>query len=298
MARWGEGDHPDAAMAMANIFPDGTVALISRRRSGAGAIEKKIAAGVQLPVELRLQISAGHATGMYRNNRGNWKTIGSAAVPNDADFRTGLAVCSHGDTVLTTVKARLGPTADNGIPMPGDDGNIVNFGPSLLANGSFEQQADHGDLAANWNRWGPWMNREAAWLPTHSGSAEIGYHHWQITSEDTSGWWQDVSVETGKRYTFSIFAQRDIPAKGQTEARTLDLRIESVTDRGEVTLNSQTFDVNGLASGKEWTRLSVSGTADTPRLRVLMVISPAADGPRGGAVKLDDAMLVDAHDGK
>ena len=53
-----------------------------------------------------------------------------------------------------------------------------------------------------------------------------------------------------------------------------------------------------LASGKEWTRLSVSGTANSPRLRVLMVISPAADGPRGGAVKLDDAMLVEAHDGK
>jgi glucan 1,3-beta-glucosidase len=298
MARWGESDHPEAAMAMVNVFPDGTVALISRRRTGAGAVEKKAAAGVQLPVELRLQISAGHATGMYRNNRGDWKTIGSAAVPGDAEFRTGLAVCSHGDVVLTTVKATLGRTADNSIPTPGEHGNNVTFGPSYLANGSFEQQADRGDLAAEWNRWGQWMNRETGWVPTHSGSTEIGYHHWQITSEDTSGWWQDVSVEPGKRYTFSIYAQRDIPARGQTEARTLELRIESVTDRGQVTLNSQTFDVSALASGKEWSRLSVSGTADTPRLRVLMVISPAADGPRGGAVKLDDAMLVDAHDGK
>jgi endoglucanase len=298
MARWGEADHPDAAMAMVNIFPDGTVALISRRRTGAGAIEKKVAAGVQLPVELRLQISSGHATGMYRNNSGDWKTIGLAIVPHDPDFRTGLAVCAHGDAVLTTAKARLGPAADNGFPPPGDDGNGGIVGPSLLANGSFEQQGDRGDLAANWNRWGQWMNRETAWLPTHSGSAEIGYHHWQITSKDTSGWWQEVSVETGKRYTFSIYAQRDIPAEGQTEARTLELRIESVTDQGEVTLNSQTFDVRKLASGKEWTRLSVSGTANSSRLRVLIVMTPAADGPRGGAVKLDDAMLVDAHDGK
>jgi glucan 1,3-beta-glucosidase len=298
MARWGEADHPDAAMAMVNVFPDGTVALISRQRTGAGAVEEKVAAGVQLPVELRLQISAGHATGMYRNNTGDWKTIGSAGVPNDPNFRTGLAVCSHGDAVLTTVKANLGPAADHSLPAPGDDESKANPGPSLLTNGSFEQQGASPDLAAGWNRWGPWINREAAWQPTHSGSAEIGYHHWQINSEDTSGLWQEVTVETGKRYTFSIYAQRDIPAAGQTEAHTLELRVESVTDRGEVTLNSQTLDVSKLASGKEWTRLSVSGTANSSRLRVLIVISPATDGPRGGAVKLDDAMLVEARDGK
>jgi glucan 1,3-beta-glucosidase len=298
MARWGEGDRPDSAMAMVNIFPDGTVALISRRRAGGGAIEKKVAACIELPVELRLQISAGRAVGMYRNNRGDWKMIASAAVPDDPSLRTGIAVCAHGDAVLTTVKARLGPTADDAVPAPGEEGNNLVSGPSLLANGSFEEQGNRNDLAAHWNRWGPWMNREAAWHPTHSGSAEIGYHHWQISSEDTSGWWQDVGVAAGKRYAFSIYAQRDIPARGQTEARTLELRMESVTDDGEVTLNSQTFDISKLATGKEWTRVRVSGTADGPRMRVLLVISPAAGGPRGGAVKLDDAALVDAQDMK
>jgi len=298
MARWGDPDHADSAMAMANIFPDGTVALLTRPRAGAIAVEKKIAANIQLPVELRLQISHGRVTGLYRDNRGDWKTIATAHIPDDPDFRIGLAVCAHGEAVLTTIKARLGPTADNSIPMPGDEGQDLIVGPSLLANGSFEQQADRSDLAANWNRWGPWINREASWLPTHSGSAEIGYHHWQVDSNETSGLWQDVNVETGKRYTFSIFAQHDIPATGQTDARSLELRIESVTDRGQVTLNSQTFDISNLATGKEWTCVSVSGTAISSRLRLLIVISPAADGPRGGAVKLDDAMLVDAHDGK
>ncbi len=235
---------------------------------------------------------------MYRDNSGDWKTIGPAPVPNDSDLRTGLAVCAHGEAVLTTVKAHLGPTADNLLPAPGDEGSHITLGQSLLANGSFEQEGDSSDVAANWNRWGQWINREAGWTPTHSGSAEIGYHHWQITSDDTSGLWQDVNVEAGKRFTFSIYAQRDIPAEGQSEARSLELRMESVTDHGEVTLNSQTFDVKTLASGKEWIHLTVSGTANSPRLRVLMVISPAADGPRGGAVKLDDAMLVEAQDGK
>lgn len=298
MARWGKSDRPDSAMAMVNMFPDGTVALITRQRVGAGAIEEKVPAGVRLPVELRLQISAARAIGMYRNNSGDWQTIGSAPVSNESDCRTGLAVCSHIDAVLTTVKARIGPSADNGLPAPGDEGNNVPFGPSLLKNGSFEQQGDGSDVALNWNRWGPWMNRESAWTPTHSGSSEIGYHHWQIRSDDTSGLWQDLNVEAGKRYTFSIYAQRDVPANGDAEARTVELRLESVTDRGEVTLNSQNFEVSRLASGREWTRLSVSGTADASRLRMLVVISPAASGPRGGAVKLDDAMLINANDGK
>ena len=79
MARWGKSDRPDSAMAMVNMFPDGTIALITRRRAGARAIEEKVPAGVQLPVELRLQISAGRAVGMYRDNNGDWQRIGSAA---------------------------------------------------------------------------------------------------------------------------------------------------------------------------------------------------------------------------
>ena len=71
-----------------------------------------------------------------------------------------------------------------------------------------------------------------------------------------------------------------------------------MTDHGELTLNSQTFDVKRLASGGEWTRLSVSGTADASRMCMLVVITPAAAGPRGGSVKLDDAMLINANDGK
>jgi glucan 1,3-beta-glucosidase len=298
MARWGEGDQPGAAMAMVNLFPDGTLALVTRRRAGARAIEQKLAAGVQAPVELRLQISPGRAIGMYRTNSGDWQTIASEIVPAEGKINAGLAVCSHMDAALTTVKARLGATADDGLPRPGEEGNDAPPGPSLLANGSFEQKGETTDLAANWNRWGPWINREATWMPTHSGSCVIGYHHWQIESNETSGVWQDANVEAGKRYTFSIFAQQDVPADGKSGARTIELRLESIGLRGEVTLNSRDFDVSRLATGKGWTRLSVSGTADGARMRALVAITPGIDGPRGGALKLDDATLAIANDGK
>jgi acetyl esterase/lipase len=247
---------------------------------------------VQLPVELRLQISAGRAIGTYRNDSGNWQTIGSAPVSPDAGFRTGLAVCSHIDAVLTTVKARLGPKADNDLPAPGDEGSNVPSGPSLLVNGSFEQQGDQSDLAAHWNRWGPWMNRETAWTPTHSGSSEIGYHHWQVTSDASSGLWQDVEVRPGQRYVFSFYAQHDQVEAAVHDAKTLELRTESVTPNGQVTLNSANFDIATLPTGRSWARLSIPSTAAGDRMRVLAIISPAETGPRGGAVKLDDASLV------
>jgi len=292
MARWGQNDHPDAAMAMVNLFPDGTIALISRQHPGTAAIEQKIGAGVQLPVELRLQISAGRATGMYRNNSGDWRTIGSAPVPNDPDFRVGLAVCAHIDAVLTTVKARLDRTADNDLPAPGQEGGNVPSGPSLLANGSFQQQGDQSDLAAHWDRWGSWMNREITGTPTHSGSSEIGYHHGRITSDATSGLWQDVQVQPGRRYVFSIYAQHDQVDAGAHDAKTLELRTESVTPNGQVTLNSRNFDIATLPTGQAWARLAIPSTAAGERMRVLAIITPAEIGPRGGAVKLDDASLV------
>jgi acetyl esterase/lipase len=245
-----------------------------------------------MPVELRLQISAARATGMYRDNSGDWRTIGSARVPDDPNFRTGLAVCAHIDAVLTTVKARLGSTADNELPAPGSEGNSAPSGPSLLANGSFDQQADQSDLAAHWNRWGPWMNRETTWKPTHSGSTEIGYHHWQVTSDTTSGLWQDVKVQPGRRYVFSIYAQHDPTNAALHDAKTLELRTESVTPNGQLTLNSANFDIAMLPTGQGWARLAIPCTAETDTLRVLAIITPAETGPRGGAVKLDDAALV------
>lgn len=304
MARWGDGqagsadspDAPGAAMAMVNLFPDGTVALITRSRPGSGAVEQKVAAGVLLPVELRLKIAGGQATGMYRDNSGDWKTIGTGEVPSSGAFRIGLAVCSHVDAVLTSVTARLGPAADSALPAPGSEGASAAAGAptSLLTNGSFEQAGDQPDLAAGWNRWGDWMNREAGWKPTHSGTAEIGYHHWQITSASTSGLWQDASVEPGKRYTFSIYAQHDRVEANQHDASTVELRLESTTPGGQVTVNSRNFDVSKLASGSDWTRLSISGTAASDNLRVLVVITPAEEGPRGGSIKLDDATLTPA----
>ena len=42
MARWGDGDHADSAMAMVNMFPDGTVALLTRPRGSDRRSRRKL----------------------------------------------------------------------------------------------------------------------------------------------------------------------------------------------------------------------------------------------------------------
>ena len=161
----------------------------------------------------------------------------------------------------------------------------------LLTNGSFEQQGDGPDQAAGWSRWGDWINREDGWSPTHSGKCLIGYHHWQITKADSSGLWQDVKVEPGKRYTFSVYATHDTADKPAHDADTVELRLEAVGTGDPVLITTENFPVAKLDTGKSWGKLSITGKATTGTLRVLLVINPSADANRGGAVKLDDAAL-------
>ncbi|MDB5327840.1 MAG: glycoside hydrolase family protein [Phycisphaerales bacterium] len=295
MARWGES--AGAAMVMINAFPDGTIALISRASENGPTTETKIDAGVPFPMQLKLDVKNGQAVASYRSDRGVWKAAGSVSVPSGA-FRIGLAACAHADEALTVVKATLGPAGDAALPLPNELAKRP-AGKSLLTNGSFEQPGESADQATNWSRWGDWINHESAWSPTHDGKGLIGYHHWQIEGKGgSSGLWQDAKVKTGQRYTFTLFAQHDAAEAGKHDADTLELRLESITPDGAVTLNNHDFTITKLATGKDWTRVGVSGTAVSDTLRVLAVINSSADPLRGGAVKLDDATLTAATDGK
>ena len=162
----------------------------------------------------------------------------------------------------------------------------------LLQNPSFEQGGSSSDLAAGWNRWGQWMNREEGWKPTHSGACLIGYHHWQIENRDDSGLWQDAKVQPGRKYTFSIFVTRDV---AENPARQVEVALESTVDGRQVTIAKKSYPVSDLASGEKWSRLVISGVATGDTMRVLVRIAPAEKGARGGAIKMDDASLIAAE---
>ncbi len=163
---------------------------------------------------------------------------------------------------------------------------------NLLKNPSFETEGKSGDTAADWNRWGDWINRETGWTPTHSGKCLIGYHHWQITGAQNSGIWQDVpGVRAGQKFTFSIFVYADAPNKGDNAAEKIELRLEATRGGQQLQIQSVTVPVSDLPKDSAWHKVSVSGTTPEDNLRVLIVVTPAANGPRGGSIKFDDATL-------
>ena len=159
-----------------------------------------------------------------------------------------------------------------------------------LENPSFEEAGASPDVAAHWSRWGDWMNRETAWSPTVSGKAMMGYHHWQIEKPANSGIWQDVTgVKAGSRFTFAIQAWLDKVESGSVEK--VELRMEVAHGSEQVQIASAEFTPKDIPSDGQWHKLSVTGTTPEANLRVLVVVTPAANAPRNGAAKFDDASL-------
>lgn len=160
----------------------------------------------------------------------------------------------------------------------------------VLINPSFEDPEEaedpQCDRAQGWGRWGHWINRETGWSPTRSGDCLLGYHHWQIPEKDTSGVYQDIeNVAAGAAVTFSVHAFKD---EG-TNAEQVELRLEPAG--GGPTLASKTYRMSNIAAGF-WKRLDVAGRAPKPGIRVLIIVMPRAETPRGGAIKFDEAELA------
>lgn len=169
------------------------------------------------------------------------------------------------------------------------------FGASAaLVNPSFEDEGEASDRAAGWNRWGHWINRETGWTPTKDGSCLIGYHHWQIEQPDNSGLWQDVTgLVPGSRLTFQVYASADRADAGSQDLKSIELRIETTVHGEQSTVASREWPIDALATGGQWSMLTVETTAPADSVRLLIVVNPAnGAGPRGGALKLDAADLV------
>lgn len=161
-----------------------------------------------------------------------------------------------------------------------------------LVNASFETKGPQDDQAEGWMRWGDWMNRESTWTPVKDGVCIIGYHHWQIEKSDNSGLYQDMKVAAGQNYTFSIYANADRPTDSSKTPETVELRLESTVNGQQSTLASKTYSLADIASGTDWSKLQISAVAPNDSLRVLVVVNPSTESPRGGALKFDAAELT------
>ncbi len=166
-------------------------------------------------------------------------------------------------------------------------------GAAMLKNGSFEEQGDAPDRAANWSRWGNWFNRETSWKPTRSGKCLLGYHHWRIEKPDSSGVWQDVGpVVPGTEAIFSVYVSADAVEEGTQGFEAVELRLETTVYGEQSTLASRRWPREAIETNGRWSRLAVRSVVPTDALRVLIIVHPG-QGPkkRSGAVKFDEARL-------
>src|SRR5205823_4981010 len=112
--------------------------------------------------------------------------------PADANFRIGLAVTSHDNTLLTAAKFWLGEG-----PPPNHPASDVS--ESLLKNAPFDQ----------WSSSGQW---------TRDGSTAA-----TVAPGEKSALWREVDVEPGKRYVFTVSAKRAETSKNDGS---IELRLE------------------------------------------------------------------------
>ncbi len=169
----------------------------------------------------------------------------------------------------------------------------LSLGPVVMAaelrNPSFEDadpDADNvfEDRAEGWGRWGHWMNRETVWKPVRTGKAIIGYHHWEIPSDENSGFYQDVEgITAGKTITFTIYASKD----AKLNAEKVELRLEPLN--GGDPISSAEFLDKDIKTG--WTQLSVDGVVEGEGVRVLVICYPKQGSGRDGALRFDDAEI-------
>lgn len=320
-----EDDSIDAAHLFIHATPDGKVVVAGRDRKSDESWQKTVSAGT-LPVVLQMARKGSNVILKWTDasgRQGSW-THTPDFLTADRTPLFGLAVCSLSPGITTSagwdsysfrrsgailqsnahddtsfVVAVAGPqdgsggnreTDSDGENAQSDSGRWVDV---AIANPSFETADQSDDMAKNWNRWGQWINRETQWEPVNDGRSIIGYHHFRIQGDSSSGLWQDISVQPGQRLRFQIAANADLGSNAAAES--VELRIEDVSADGESNeLAQKKYDVSQLSTGSDWSTLEVIGEATGDRVRLVIEITPSKDdqGSRDGSVKLDSATLA------
>ncbi len=278
---------PDAPHVLIHAFPNGRL-MLAWRSQGGGPTQERCLSLSGLPVALGLQRMGGKLYVHYTDADRRWQREEIAAT---GDFATGnllgLIVMSHDALVLagaTFEGINLHGVATPAAPTP-------DTGTNLLKNASFETAADAADRAADWPRWGHWLNRETDWQPRRDGQCVLGYHHWQIESAADSGTYQDVAVPPGSRATFSVYAAADPNVAEKHGPDSVELRLEAHDGDRLLTVASQTYRASELATCGGWSRLQITGVFPTAQARVLLIVHPSRQAPRDAALKFDLADL-------
>lgn len=276
-------------------FPDGRV-LVKSRSFGNTPTGQRYLATAGFPVGLALRKSGSTFTAWITDDEGTWQTYplsesavlgtsprgGFFGAANRSGERAGpLAAFTFDD-------ARAGAAL---APPP-----VLDLGPNLLSNASFEQAGGSSSQATSWTYTGANFSRQTNWVPTRAGNALLAYRHWEAGSSDSTASQIVTGLTPGKSYVWTVYANRDTVGGGQALADEVDLRVETATFPLRW-LESVTYDVAEIATGSDWSRLQVRFVATQESHRLRLIATPAPSGNRDGAVKFDTFVLTEEAGG-
>ncbi|MFK7884119.1 MAG: cellulase family glycosylhydrolase [Phycisphaerales bacterium] len=266
-------------------FSDGRV-LVKARSVGGGTTGQRYIATAGFPVGLAIGRDNGSFTAWMTDEDGQWRAVPLSESPNlGTSPRAGFFGVAN----------RAGPLSvfeidEPSVTPPGTFATATDLdtGSNLLANASFE-------TSNSWNFSGGNIGFENGWTPVRDGSRLLAYRHWQVNSSSPSEASQLITgLVPGESYTFTVYANRDSVAAGQSTADRVELRVE--TDGDPVRwLESIEYEGVEIATGSRWSRMQVRFVALDSEHRVRIVAYPGS-GNRDGAVKFD-GLVVEADPG-
>ncbi len=267
-------------------FPNGRILVKARNNSG-GFTSQRYIATTGFPVGMAIGRSSGQYIAWLTDEDGQWQQIPISESPalggSPLAGFFGLANRSGPLTVIDFESPTISPPNSLPAPLPLDSGT------NLLFNSSFESTLSNGQ-AAGWPSYGGNFERESGWTPVRDGQALLAYKHWQVTSNQPSGVYQDVTGLTpGQEYVFTVYSNRDQVMGGGTLPDQVELRIETIGSTN-MRLESSFQGVPEIASGSRWSRSQLRFVATDTRHRVSIVVYPGL-GIRDGAIKFDGIRL-------
>lgn len=267
-------------------FPNGRV-LVKARDGFGGFTSQRYIATTGFPVGMAIGKSSGQYVAWLTDEDGLWQQVPLSESPALGSSPLagffGLPNRSGPLCVIEFETPTISPA--NTLPAP----LSLDSGTNLLFNSSFESTLSNGQ-AAGWPGYGGNFERETGWTPVRDGQALLAYKHWQVTSNQPSGVYQDVTGLTpGQEYVFTMYLNRDEVSGGGTLADQVELRVETLSSP-TMRLESSFQDVAEIATGSRWSRSQLRFVATDTRHRIGIVMYPG-DGTRDGAVKIDGIRL-------
>jgi len=107
-----------------------------------------------------------------------------------------------------------------------------------------------------------------------------------VCSARDAGVWQDVPVQAGKRYAFTVFAHREDATPSGKE--NVSIALEATVAGRQIALAEHGYALAEIESTGGWSLLRVSASAVSDHVRVLIHPAPHC--------AIDDACLIELGD--